>query len=613
MRHEKHSVIKNLADDGILLNKMLPLKKTYFLLAVIVSVLCFLIPGGKVFAHGGEDHGGDDHLQTSMISGAEGSGSPRITASSDAVELVGVFAQGKLTLFIDDAATNAPLEGLSIEVSADQNSAQAKAIASGEYEVALPWASQSGHYPLTFLLQGSDLTDLLQSTLDTVSATVSETTDKASTEHSDNASRLFGARGEQRLMLIGVGLVGLLLGGVLSQIRKRTQMQNNKTAQTDIKASLLIFALLSTSALITWPEKAQAHNGEDHGEAPAPVANAYAPQRLPDGRVFIPKSTQHVLGIRTLKANSENSQRMVTLNGRVMADPSASGVVQAAQAGRIEPAAEGFPVLGQGVKAGQVLAYLTPVLTSLERSNQQAALAELDAQTELAQRKRERLEGLAGSVPQKEIEAARLEAESLQQRRRVLATSLTHREALRAPVTGVISVADVVAGQVVSAGASLFTLVQPDRLWVEALSYDPSLLVGKGSETSAPDESTAVAQTGAITVRLSPVGRGPVLQDQSIPLLFRVLPPVPAIPVGQPVSVMVKSSTPVQGIPLPAEALTRNGQGQWVAWVHEMPELFQSYAVETEALDGQRMLVTHGLSAGMRVVTVGAASLSQIR
>ena len=55
------------------------------------------------------------------------------------------------------------------------------------------------------------------------------------------------------------------------------------------------------------------------------------------------------------------------------------------------------------------------------------------------------------SVPQKEIEAARFELEAWKKRRAAVGASISAAEPLRAPVSGVISATDAVAGQVVEA------------------------------------------------------------------------------------------------------------------------------------------------------------------
>ncbi|CBL43622.1 Hypothetical protein HDN1F_00390 [gamma proteobacterium HdN1] len=474
-------------------------------IAVIAGAGFFWMPQ-IALAHGDEDHG---EAAPQM---AQGPLLPRFSASSDALEVVGVLRGKEVDLFVDNAKTNAPVSGLSIEISADEFSVRATEVAAGEYRAELSWLGKPDHYPLIFVvdgeMEGDAFSDLLEATLDSV----------------------------------------------------------------------------DMPALIT------------------PAMTKPASMRLADGQVAMYKATQHLLGIRTLPARFEDTRRAIALNGKVIADPTASGVVQTIQAGRIGAPEAGFPVLGQRVKAGEVLAWLEPAISSLERANQEAALAELDAQLKLAHSRSARLESLRGSVPNKEIEAAKVEVHGLEQRRRALAASVGQREVLRAPMDGVIGTANVVVGQVVNAGDTLFTLLQPNRLWVESLAYDAS-----------PLQKSAAARSEGVTFSLAEISRGAVLQDQAVPILYRILPPVPAIPVGQPVTVLAESQTQVNGVIVPSEALMRNGQGEWIVWLHDAAERFRPMLVQWEALDGARSLVRKGLHEGDRVVIRGAASLSQVR
>jgi hypothetical protein len=72
-----------------------------------------------------------------------------------------------------------------------------------------------------------------------------------------------------------------------------------------------------------------------------------------------------------------------------------------------------MPVLGRKVVKGEVLVYLRPVGSAIERGNQQAQQAELEAQLNIVSRKLVRFEQLEGVVPQKEIDAARIERDAL--------------------------------------------------------------------------------------------------------------------------------------------------------------------------------------------------------
>ncbi|HRH15402.1 MAG TPA: HlyD family efflux transporter periplasmic adaptor subunit [Azonexus sp.] len=389
---------------------------------------------------------------------------------------------------------------------------------------------------------------------------------------------------------------------------------------TDIKnLTRYALALLVGSTLAV---QVSAHGGEDHGDeqkapvAPAPVAAVDAQGqvtfnepalRLPDGSVFVPKSAQRQLSLRTRTALKGEFPRTVELNGRIVADPNAGGRVQTFQSGRIEAGPNGLAVLGQQVIKGQILAWLQPAATALERGTQLSALAELAAQESVLERRLVRLQQLEGSVPQKDIEQAEIELAAFKKRKSAVGGSLG-REALVAPVSGVVSAANVAVGQVVDARAVVFEVIDPQRLAVEALAYDPLLLDGL-TKASAPI-------AGGV-LDLAFVGLGRTLKDQAMPVLFRVKPPkngdLPAVAVGQTLKVLAQTKVQQAGVAIPAAAVVRNAANESVVWVHESAERFVARKVKVAALDGHSVAVTDGLSGGERVVVDGAAALAQIR
>lgn len=372
----------------------------------------------------------------------------------------------------------------------------------------------------------------------------------------------------------------------------------------------------------TFATLAAAHGDEDHGDAkkpsaaPAPVAAVDAQGqvtfnepaiRLPDGSVFVPKSAQRQLSLRTQAAVKGEFPRTVELNGRIVADPNAGGRVQTFQSGRIEAGPNGLAVLGQRVKKGQILAWLQPAATALERGAQQSAMVELAAQESVFERRLARLRQLEGSVPQKEIEQAEIELAAFKKRKSVVSGSLG-REALVAPVTGVVSAANAAVGQVVDAREVVFEVIDPQRLAVEALAYDPLLLDGL-TRASAPIAGGALDLTF--------VGLGRTLKDQAMPVLFRVDPPkngdLPAVAVGQTLKVIARTRAKQAGVAIPAAAVVHNAANESVVWVHRSAERFDARKVKAVALDGHTVAVTDGLNGRERVVVQGAAALVRIR
>ena len=366
-----------------------------------------------------------------------------------------------------------------------------------------------------------------------------------------------------------------------------------------MKTLTILLAALATAAPV-W-----AGPGHDHGEA-APAASSNAPKRNPDGSVFLPKTSQRQLAVRTLVAEVKATPQTVELTGRVLMDANAGGRVQPTQAGRIEAVGAGLPSLGQTVRKGQVLAIVRSSSSAIERGNQQAQSAELSAQLELAKRRVDRLAQLEGTVPQKDIEAARADVVSLGQRVAAISRSVSAVEQLTAPITGVVSVANAVAGQVVDAREVLYEIVDPARLVVEALAFDVGLLSGIANASATPSAGVAVP--------LRFVGAGRSQREGAIPLTFRTAGQS-AVPlaVNQPVKVIVQTRNAVQGVPVPAAAVVKNASNQDSVWVHTSAETFQSRSVRTTPLDGATVSVVDGLKAGDRVVTQGAALVNQVR
>ena len=369
-----------------------------------------------------------------------------------------------------------------------------------------------------------------------------------------------------------------------------------------MNARQCVFSVLMAASLGL--PSAWAGEGHDHGGGPAPVS-ANGPQRLPDGSVFLPKPAQRQLGLRTVATAAAELPRTVELNGRVVMDPNAGGLVQALVAGRIEAGPRGLPDIGQAVRQGEVLAYVRTSVAPIERANQVALLAELKAALALAHKRLARLKDLVDTVPRKDIEAAESEAFSLTQRIAAVGGGVDTRDALTAPVAGVISAAHVVSGQVVDARELAFEVINPKRLRIEALAFDTELAGNVGA---------AVLAVGEQRVPLRFIGAARSLREQAQPLIFSAeSAALSLLAVGQPVRVFVQTKSRVQGMAVPSASLQKNAANQSIVWVKTAPERFEPRSVVVEALDGVNVAVTSGLKPGDRVATQGATLLNQVR
>jgi hypothetical protein len=366
------------------------------------------------------------------------------------------------------------------------------------------------------------------------------------------------------------------------------------------------FSVLAlTTALIHAGPGAHGPNGEHLDGSATPSAGGLA--RLADGTVNVPKLAQRRMGIQTVVAIESETARTIELPARVVVDPNASGRIQTAHGGRIESGPKGLPVLGQKVRKGDVLGYVHHHAEPYALGNQQALLAEIKAQRLTAERKAQRLVALEGTVPRKDIEAAQAEAESFITKEKSIGNSLTMREALVAPVTGVISKSELTAGQIVEPKDVLIEVVDPARVMLEATTADATI--------SSSVKAASIKGIDGITLTF--MGGAKSYREGLLPMAFRVKSNNPESPlpvaIGQPVIVVAQLPQQIKGIVLPAQALSKNATNEPIVWVKLSAERYLQQPVQYQTLNASQIVVTQGLSPDNRVVVQGAAFMSQIR
>jgi RND family efflux transporter MFP subunit len=545
-----------------------------FLFAAALSAAVFI----GLQAAPARAHEGHDHAEPKMVAAA--GTTARGEAASAAFELVAIARGDALAIYLDRFATNEPVEGATINVETPAGPVVAKTVQGDAYTLSAPWLAQPGTVELIFTVTAGDATDILPMTLTVPHAAHDETAKPGA----------LSAIKAAPLPIIGAAITGLVIGAGLMALRRRA-----------VAALLLCLIVLSAGPGF-------AHEGEDHGDQPktpaAPTSDLA--QRLPDGRVFVPKAAQRIFAVRTIVTESDTHRRTTELPGRVIPDPNASGFVQAAVGGRLSPPPGGFPRLGTSVKAGDVLAYVTPPLQAIDVSDMRQKQGELDQQIAIAERKLARNETLApsGAVARFQLEDSRSEVAGLKERRAMLDQSRRDPEALIAPVSGVVADGNAVAGQIAQPNAIVFHIIDPQKLWIEALSFEV-----------IPDTQGAFAKTASgKTFPVSYRGSGFADRSQSIPVHFAIDGgDLSGLRAGQFVSVMVRTEAERPGIAIPRSALVRSSNGQDIVFEHVAAEIFAARAVRTAPLDGERVLVSAGLETGKRIVTQAAELLDHVR
>ena len=372
--------------------------------------------------------------------------------------------------------------------------------------------------------------------------------------------------------------------------------------------ALALLALSFSNHPAAWAGPGQAH-GEEHDNAQAQAAPAAAmgssPRRLPTGEVFLPKPAQRQLNVRTTPAVLQAHAKVIELNGKVVVDPQTGGLVQTTTGGRFEAPPKGIPHIGQKVTKGELLGYVLASHGTLERSAQQAELAQLKSQLTLAESRLQRVQQLQDTLPRKELDSAKADVQGLKGQVVALANGIGAKEALRAPASGVVASSQAISGKVFEAGALVFEVLDPSVVRIDATWASGGV---------PPAFSGATVGLGDQTIALRFLGAAGAVRDQSLTLSFenRKLNQTRFF-TGQLLKVYAELASQTEGIAIPRSAVVKNAANQTTVWVKTEPEAFQSRVVVTEPLDGQRVLVKSGLKAYDRVVTQGATLINQVR
>lgn len=589
-------------------------------LSLVGGLLAGLLSLGHVVeAHEGHDHDKPPPLNLPVA--------PRVIAVTPELELVGVLSgKDRLTVFLHKFATNEPVAGARMTVSADADSVEAKPDGDGVFTVAAPWVASSGSatdliFALT-LADGSE--DLLTGRLE-----VPQSLAHKPVAANADAPGWLGKLSDEPMLPWAVGasfaagVLLTLLFGVGGRTRERLAAGEGQIGECPAKSQpnqnapsggvtplrrtagaflIVAFALSAIAVDARAADSAQA--ALQLPSVPSTMATDQ-PQRMPDATLFVPKATQHLLSIRTQVVEKTKASRAVELTGRVIVGPQNLGRVQSSRPGRFIAAGEQVGFVGMKVKAGQLLGNVETYIEAADRANIVSQIAETEARIAKNRTILSRYERSPGAVPQVKVDEVRGELQALIKRREELLPSTSAREPLVAPISGVISAASVVGGQVIEPRDVLFEIIDPSEFWIEAVSPHSEHVDGVSSAVATVHDHH--------TLELEYLGRGLALRNHSSVLNFKVLTTGEALAVGMTARVILKLGQETEGFILPSSAVVRGPTGLPIVWLKSAPERFEPHVVKVEPFDGDNVVVTAGLKVDQRVVTDGVTLLNQVR
>ena len=125
------------------------------------AALAVLALGWTAIAHADAGH---DHGEAPPAAAA--TALPRFAATSDDFELVGVLQGQHLSLYLDRAPDNSPVDGAQITLEVNGAAVPVQAHGTGEYEAALPQPLPEGEHAIAATVVAGAQSDLLAATLD---------------------------------------------------------------------------------------------------------------------------------------------------------------------------------------------------------------------------------------------------------------------------------------------------------------------------------------------------------------------------------------------------------------------------------------------------------------
>lgn len=164
--------------------------------AILLALGTTAFQAPAVLAHAGEDHGDTASPVQSTQSLA-----PRAEAHSESVEMLAVYEDRELTLFLSEFSTNAPIAGAKVEIESGSNKAVATTAGSGAYKVPAPWLANAGKHGLVVTIEGKEIADLLETSIEIENVSAEEQGNGAT---SVAPAALIGSLG-------GVALIGMVV------------------------------------------------------------------------------------------------------------------------------------------------------------------------------------------------------------------------------------------------------------------------------------------------------------------------------------------------------------------------------------------------------------------
>jgi RND family efflux transporter MFP subunit len=329
------------------------------------------------------------------------------------------------------------------------------------------------------------------------------------------------------------------------------------------------------------------------------------------GIPFLKEQQWKTPGFRTAFADSGSLAIAVNVPGEITSAPG-SAQIAAAPAGGILELAPNAPAVGMRVRRGELLARIRPAL-----GEGGASFADARARLREAEEEFRRAERLlrAEAVPERRMHEATVARDAAREALAAIGGGNVTAEGLlelRAPMDGVVIERFGMTGGRVEAGARLFSIVDPSRLWVTA--FVPVEALAQMDRSARASVSVEGYTDAAFSARPLGVSAAVDSLTRAVRVNYALQGLNTDLPVGTLAHVAIATRSRGTGIIVPSSAVLEE-DGASIVFVQTSGERYERRVVQVDGGDGQRLLVRTGLDVGDRVVTgatyqVKLASLS---
>jgi RND family efflux transporter MFP subunit len=355
--------------------------------------------------------------------------------------------------------------------------------------------------------------------------------------------------------------------------------------------------------------------------APAHVEHAVTEAELT--RISLTAEAAARLGVETAAVDRRTVAMTRMLGGELLVPPGHVMTVAAPTAGIVlGPRREAMLPAGAKLEAGDVVMELLPLPPDSEllaaREDIGVREADLNVARARAERAAQLLQGRSGSQEQlEEAQAALVRAEAALRLARSQQSLLLGADASGlTPITlvsqepGVLAGLHVASGQLISAGAPLFTVEGQDRLWVRVPVYssDQNAIDAAAPATIAPLGATAGAAAREAQAVAGPPTANP--NAASVDLFYEIDNADRVYRAGQRVQVRASLRESGERLVVPWSAIFQDIHGGSWVYVQTAPRVYERTRVSLQRVIGDIAVLERGPEVGTEVVTVGVAELA---